>query len=65
MNRSTLLTAEDAALITGVDRATLRDWTRRGILPRYGTTRRALYDWQDLAAAQVAAKPRRPLSVSA
>jgi predicted site-specific integrase-resolvase len=59
MSRSDLLTAEDAALLTGVDRATLRDWTRRGLLPRYGSPRCALYHWHDLAAAKNAAKPRR------
>jgi predicted site-specific integrase-resolvase len=59
VNRRDLLTAEDAALLTGVDRATLRDWTRRGLLPRYGSPRCALYHWHDLAAAKNAAKPRR------
>ena len=54
-----LLPAEDAALLLGVKTATLRDWTRRGLLPRYGSPRRALYAWRDLAAAQDAAKPRR------
>lgn len=59
VNRSHLLTAADAASVTGVSQATLRDWTRRGILPRYGAPRNALYDWQDLARAKAAAKPRR------
>lgn len=59
IDRSQLLGAEDAAAVTGVTPATLRDWTRRGLLERHGTARRALYDWRDLAAAKAAAKPRR------
>jgi predicted site-specific integrase-resolvase len=59
MSRADLLTAEDAATVTGVTQATLRDWTRRGILRRYGSPRRALYHWRDLAEATAAAKPRR------
>jgi DNA-binding transcriptional MerR regulator len=58
-DRSQLLTADDAAIIAGVSKATLRDWTRRGILPRYGSPRCALYDWRDLATAKNADKPRR------
>lgn len=57
--RSNLLTAQDAADAAGVTRETLRDWTRRGILPRYGSPRCALYAWEDLAKAKFAAKPRR------
>jgi DNA-binding transcriptional MerR regulator len=59
VNRSMLLTADDAAQVTGVSPATLRDWVRRGLLPRYGSPRRSLYDWRDLATAKQAAKPRR------
>jgi predicted site-specific integrase-resolvase len=59
VNRSELLTADDAAHVVGVSKATLRDWTRRGILPRYGSPRQALYAWADLAAANEAEKPRR------
>lgn len=59
MTRKHLLTAEDAAYLAGVSRATLRDWTRRGILPRYGSPRAALYDWRDLETAMTAHKPRR------
>lgn len=59
MSRGDLLTADDAARIVGVSKATLRDWTRRGILPRYGSPRCALYDWRDLEAAMTAEKPRR------
>jgi predicted site-specific integrase-resolvase len=58
-DRARLLTADDAAQVAGVSRATLRDWTRRGLLPRYGTARRVLYDWRDLATAKDAGKPRR------
>lgn len=58
-DRPHLLTAEDAALIVGVSKATLRDWTRRGLLPRYGTARRALYHWRDLETAMDLPKPRR------
>lgn len=57
--RSQLLTAEDAADAVSVPRTTLREWTRRGLLPRHGTTRNPLYHWRDLIAAKDAAKPRR------
>ncbi len=57
--RSHHLTAEDAAHLAGVSRGTLREWTHRGILPRYGSPRCALYDWRDLEKAVQAKKPRR------
>lgn len=58
-DRPHLLTADDAAIVAGVSPATLRDWTRRGLLPRYGTPRRALYHWRDLETALSSPKPRR------
>jgi hypothetical protein len=57
--RAELFTAEDAAAAIGVEPATLRDWVRRGLLTRYGSPRRALYDVDELVAAKDAAKPRR------
>lgn len=64
-DRPGLLTADDAAMIVGVSKATLRDWTRRGLLPRYGTPRNALYHWRDLEAAMSQPKPRRDTARSA
>lgn len=58
-DRPNLVTAQDAADLLGISRATLRDWTRRGLLPRYGSARRALYHWRDLEAAVDQPKPRR------
>jgi hypothetical protein len=57
--RSKLLTGVDAGLALGVDPATLRDWTRRGLLTNRGTRRAALYDVEELVAALDQAKPRR------
>jgi transposase-like protein len=54
-----LFSADDAAAAIGVDPATLRDWVRRGLLTRYGSPRRALYDVNELVAAKDAQKPRR------
>lgn len=64
-DRPNLVTAHDAAQLLGVSPATLRDWTRRGLLPRYGTARRALYHWRDLEAAARQPKPRRDTARSA
>jgi predicted site-specific integrase-resolvase len=63
MSRHHLLTAEDAATLADVNPATLRDWTRRGLLTRYGSARRALYDWRELDQAKTTPKPRRRVAV--
>ena len=55
-----LLPADLAARAAGVQPATLRDWRRRGLIqPAGGTTRRPLYDVNQLYSAKQAAKPRR------
>ncbi|EST24050.1 hypothetical protein N566_25215 [Streptomycetaceae bacterium MP113-05] len=38
-----------AALALGVPEGTIRQWARRGKITRYGTTRQALYDLDELA----------------
>ncbi|MFE1543623.1 hypothetical protein ACFW61_24525 [Streptomyces microflavus] len=55
------LTTRLAALNSGVQPATIRDWVRRGLLTRCGgTPKRPLYRLADVEAARVAAKPTRP-----
>ncbi|MFB6424655.1 hypothetical protein ACFCXC_14865 [Streptomyces microflavus] len=54
------LTTRLAALNSGVQPATIRDWVRRGLLARCGgTPRRPLYRLADVEAARAAAKPTR------
>ncbi|MEC4015047.1 helix-turn-helix domain-containing protein [Streptomyces sp. H27-D2] len=45
-----------AALALGVPEGTIRQWSRRGRITRYGTKRQALYDLSELAA--LAEEPR-------
>lgn len=55
------LTTRLAALNSGVQPATIRDWVRRGLLTRCGgTPKRPLYRLADVEAARAAAKPTRP-----
>ncbi|MCP9209295.1 hypothetical protein [Streptomyces cucumeris] len=55
------LTTSMAAMATGKQPATIRDWVRRGILTRCGgTPKRPIYRLDDVMAAQEAAKPSRP-----
>ncbi|MFI7234451.1 hypothetical protein [Streptomyces cyaneofuscatus] len=55
------LTTRLAALNSGVQPATIRDWVRRGLLTRCGgTPKRPLYRLADVEAARTAAKPTRP-----
>jgi hypothetical protein len=54
-----LFTVNDAAAAAGVEPATIRDWFRRGLLTRHGSTRRALVDLDELVVALDAEKPRR------
>lgn len=44
--------AHAVAVMFGVDRTVIRQWTRRGKLRRVGTDecRRALYDWAEVQA---------------
>ncbi|MEV0884735.1 hypothetical protein AB0J03_12965 [Streptomyces microflavus] len=54
------LTTSLAALNSGVQPATIRDWVRRGLLTRCGgTPKRPLYRLTDVEAARHAAKPTR------
>ncbi|MEV7294031.1 hypothetical protein AB0N79_20790 [Streptomyces microflavus] len=54
------LTTRLAALNSGVQPATIRDWVRRGLLTRCGgTPKRPLYRLTDVEAARHAAKPTR------
>lgn len=54
------LTTSMAALSTGVQPATIRDWVRRGVLTRCGgTPKRPVYRINDVQAACDAAKPTR------
>ncbi|MER5786440.1 hypothetical protein ABT104_32715 [Streptomyces mobaraensis] len=46
-----LVTTELAALAAGVSPATIRKWSSRGKITRYGTTRRALYDLTEIMNA--------------
>lgn len=54
------LTTRLAALNSGVQPATIRDWVRRGLLTRCGgSPKRPLYRLADVEAARYAAKPTR------
>jgi len=54
------LTTRLAALNSGVQPATIRDWVRRGLLTRCGgTPKRPIYHVADVEAARTAAKPTR------
>jgi DNA-binding transcriptional MerR regulator len=55
----TLLTSSEAAGACGVTQATLRDWSRRGLLTNRGDRKQAQYAVEDLLAAMDSAKPRR------
>lgn len=58
--RRRLLPTRLAAVATGVQPDTIRDWRRRGLLkPAGGTPRRPLYALEDVYAAQQAPKPTR------
>lgn len=58
--RRRLLPADLAAIATGVQPATIRDWRRRGLLtPAAGTERRPLYALADIYAAKAAPKTTR------
>nr|AFI44025.1 regulatory protein MerR [Streptomyces sp. FR1] len=66
MDGMRVLPADLAALATGVQPATIRDWRRRGLIkPVGGTPRRPLYALADLHAAKQAPKPRRQLQTAA
>lgn len=54
------LTTVQAALLANVQPATIRDWHRRGILPRTGHPR-APWALHDVHAAHDTPKPRRVL----
>ncbi|MBZ4322235.1 helix-turn-helix domain-containing protein [Streptomyces huiliensis] len=43
-----LVTTELAALAAGVSPATIRKWSSRGKITRYGSSRRALYDLTEI-----------------
>jgi DNA-binding transcriptional MerR regulator len=59
--RRRLLPTQLAAVATGVQPDTIRDWRRRGLLtPAGGTPRRPLYALEDIYAAKQAPKPTRP-----
>ncbi|MFI0741822.1 hypothetical protein ACH4PU_27700 [Streptomyces sp. NPDC021100] len=46
-----LVTTELAALAAGVSPATIRKWSSRGKITRYGSARRALYDLTEIMNA--------------
>ena len=54
MNRPHTVTTRLAALMLGVDVATVRQWARRGKLTRYGSPGRAEYDLEELTRLAVA-----------
>ncbi|HEX5200104.1 MAG TPA: MerR family transcriptional regulator [Actinoplanes sp.] len=54
MNRPHTVTTRLAALMLGVDVATVRQWARRGKLTRYGSPGRAEYDLAELTRLAVA-----------
>lgn len=63
--RPQLLTAELAALATGVKPGTIRQWRHLGLLaPTSGTPRRPLYNLNDLMRAKNAGKPRSLASLT-
>jgi hypothetical protein len=45
-----LVPTQLAALAAGVGEATIRKWASRGRITRYGTSRRAMYDLDELLA---------------
>ncbi|MFB7225628.1 MerR family transcriptional regulator [Streptomyces sp. NPDC056227] len=54
------LTTRDAALLVGVQPATIRDWRRRGLLTpvRGSTPKRPLFHGPEIVAASEAPKPK-------
>ncbi|MBT2208006.1 MULTISPECIES: hypothetical protein [Actinomadura] len=54
-----LVPTELAALAAGVSEATIRKWASRRKLTRHGTTRRALYDLDEIIDLR-AGESRRP-----
>ena len=56
-----LMTIAEAVYATRLSEWQIRNWIRRGIIPRYGTPRKIVISWDDLAEALRIADPGAPL----
>jgi hypothetical protein len=56
------VTSSEAAESTGLAEATIRSWAARGLLRRYGTSQRRLYDLAQVGAVRESQRSRMPNS---